>query len=150
MKKVQIIFSSIGGNTALVVEKVSEILGLQEILVSINRVENTNFETLFENDLVILASPTYGQGNIEEHFIPFSKKLSKLDCSNQKFALIGLGATRFYPEYLTESGAILEEFVTKIKGIQIGNTLRISGDPLKVLDKLVPSWCNKIVNALNI
>jgi flavodoxin len=118
--------------------------------VSINRVENTNFETLFENDLVILASPTYGQGNIEEHFIPFSKKLSKLDCSNQKFALIGLGATRFYPEYLTESGAILEEFVTKIKGIQIGNTLRISGDPLKVLDKLVPSWCNKIVNALNI
>ena len=148
MKKVQIIFSSIGGNTALVVEKVSQTLTDAGILVNTNRVENTDFATIFDNDLVILASPTYGQGNIEEHFIPFAKQMYKLDCSSQKFALIGLGATRFYPEYLTESGAILEEFVTKIKGIQVANTLRISGDPLKVLDKLVPSWCKKIVMAL--
>jgi flavodoxin len=147
MPKINIIYSTIGGNTELVVQKVVELLP-ENIERQIIRVDTANLENIENCDLIILASPTYGQGTIEAQF-PRFLKLIQDKVENKKFAVIGLGDTKYYPEYLTESGAILESWVIDNKGVLAIPALRIGMPPLKFIEKLVPRWVDKLVESLN-
>jgi flavodoxin I len=147
MSKINIIYSTIGGNTELVVQKVVELLP-ENIQYRIIRVDTANLEDIENCNLIILASPTYGQGTIEAQFPRFLKLIQDY-IENKKFAIVGLGDTKYYPEYLTESGAILESWVIDNKGILAFPALRIGMPPLKFIDKLVPRWVDKLVESLN-
>jgi flavodoxin I len=150
MSKINIIFSSIGGNTLLVVQKIAQILEKNSeqnpvpVEVNMYRVDNCDPAVINNCDCVILASPTYGQGTLEEHFPSFLKKIAS-EVEGKKFAVVGLGDNRYYPEYLTESGGILEEFVKNNNGQLLVPALRIGMPPIKFIDKLVPKWVEKLV-----
>jgi flavodoxin I len=145
MPKINIIYSTIGGNTELVVQKVVELLP-ENIEYRIIRVDTASLEDIENCDLIILASPTYGQGTIEAQF-PRFLKLIQNSVENKKFAVIGLGDTKYYPEYLTESGAILENWVKLNSGQLAIPSLRIGMPPLKFIDKLVPRWVDKLIES---
>jgi len=149
MSKILIIYSSVGGNTKLVCEYLEWFL-LKKCEVSRQLVEKVSLENLTKNsfDLIILASPTYNQGTVESRFLPFLKDFKKLDFSGQKFAVIGLGDVRFYPEYLTESATVLEQNVKESEGELLLNSLRIGTDPLKMVKKLVGKWAEKILEKI--
>ncbi len=163
--KILIIYATVGGNTELVVDKISQVL--QELAENENKKENKEIESEIDNkkiqlnlkikrvenviidevltgDLTILASPTYGQGTVEAHFLPFLKVLEKTDLSAKNLAVVGLGSPKFYPEYLTESASILENSIKKAGGNLLVPSMRIGGDVLKILDKIVPSWTNRL------
>jgi flavodoxin len=142
--KILIVFSSIGGNTQLVVDYVGELLSVDHT-VEIKRVEQTSPEDLDKYKLVIFASPTYNQGTLENQFFPFMKAWKADYKGEKKFAVIGLGSNDYYPEYLTESAQILKEEVESRGGVVVGMPLRITGDPLKVMEKLIPRWVEKII-----
>lgn len=154
MIKILIIYATVGGNTELVIEKVTQIFNYQkvsknlELQITSKRVDLANANEILDSDLTILASPTYGQGTVEAHFLPFIKQMNKLELNNSKLAVIGLGSPRFYPEYLTESAGILELEIKKSNGNLIVPSLRIGGEVLKMLDKLVPNWTNKLLDKL--
>ena len=147
MPKINIIYSTIGGNTELVVQKVAELLP-EDIEHQIIRVDTASLKDIENCDLIILASPTYGQGTLEAQF-PRFLKLIQSKVENKQFAVIGLGDTKYYPEYLTESGAILEDWVRQNNGQLIIPTLRIGMPPLKFIEKLVPRWVDKLIESLN-
>ena len=146
--KILIVFSSIGGNTELVVQKVSQIVQQsQRATVDVIRVDSFDTskpELLDQYNCLILASPTYGQGTIENHFSPFLK-LIKSKIATKNCAVIGLGDNKYYPEYLTESGAILEKYVTDNGGNLLVPALRIGMPPIKFIEKLVPKWVEKLL-----
>jgi flavodoxin len=149
--KILIVFSSIGGNTELVVQKVTQLIEeSQKAFVDAIRVDSfdlTNPETLDQYNCLILASPTYGQGTIEVHFPPFLKVIkSKIEGKN--CAVIGLGDNKYYPEYLTESGAILEKYIADNGGNLLVPALRIGMPPIKFIEKLVPKWVEKLLVCL--
>lgn len=76
--------------------------------------------------MVILASPTYDDGKLEQGMRVFITKC-KADLSPLKMAVVGLGNTS-YPQFCT-AATILEEWVIQQKGhVQIP-TLRIDGFP---------------------
>jgi flavodoxin len=149
--KILIVFSSIGGNTELVVQKVSQMIQeSQKAAIEVIRVDSfdlTKPELLDQYNCLILASPTYGQGTIETHFPPFLK-LIKSKIANRNCAVIGLGDNKYYPEYLTESGAILEKYITDNGGNLLVPALRIGMPPIKFIEKLVPKWVEKLLNSL--
>lgn len=151
LSKILIVYSSIGGNTELVVQKVSQLLEQsQKVELEIIRVDSfdtTKPEVLDQYELFILASPTYGQGTIESHFTSFLKAI-KAQVANKNCAVIGLGDNKYYPEYLTESGAILEKYVTDNGGNLIVPALRIGMPPIKFIEKLVPKWVEKVLVSL--
>jgi flavodoxin len=163
--QILIIYATVGGNTELVVDKVRETLisknseNLEnetnnetkkiKFEIKTQRVENTEISQVLEADLTILASPTYGQGTVESHFLPFLKNLEKANLTNKNFAVIGLGSPKFYPEYLTESATILENSIKKASGNLIIPSMRIGGEVLKILDKIVPNWTNKLITKLS-
>jgi flavodoxin len=146
--KILIVFSSIGGNTELVVQKVTQMIEeSQRALVTVTRVDSfdmTKPELLDDYNCLILASPTYGQGTIETHFPPFLK-LIKSKVAGKNCAVIGLGDNKYYPEYLTESGAILEKYITDNGGNLLVPALRIGMPPIKFIEKLVPKWLEKLL-----
>jgi flavodoxin len=144
MTKVFIVYSSIGGNTELTVQKVIEQIGDRAAVV-LQRVDVTKVQDLENCSCIIFASPTYGQGALEVHFETFLKQ-AKAAIAGKKFAIIGLGDTKYYPEYLTESGVILEEFVTKNGGELIIPALRIGMPPIKFIEKLVPRWTESLLS----
>ncbi len=146
--KILIIYSTIGGNTELAVKKAEECFLVKNCKVEIRRVDVTDPSQMSEFSAVILASPTYGQGTVEDHFIPFLKAMQKVDVSQIPFAVIGLGDTKYYPEYLTESAGILEEAVRKSGAKTIVPSLRIGMPPLKFINRLVPNWVDKIITQL--
>jgi flavodoxin len=145
MSTVFIVYSTLGGNTELAVKRAVQELEKNDFKVKIKRVDVTNPIEILDYNLTILASPTYGQGSVEQHFEPFLKSMKKLNLAHKKFAVIGLGDTKYYPEYLTESAGILEEAIIQANGELIVPALRIGMPPLKYIDKLIPGWVNKLV-----
>jgi flavodoxin len=150
MIKTLTIYSTVGGNTELVVKKVRSLLLEKNIANQIQRVDTTLPEEILKYDLVIIASPTYNQGTLEDHFKPFIKAWKSVDTSGKCFAAIGLGTPKFYPEYLTEATSIIEDLIRKNNGTVLIPGLRIGANPLKFIDTLVPRWVDKVVEAIKI
>ena len=139
-------YSSIGGNTELTVQKLVQTIDNRANVV-VKRVDVSTAQDLEGADCIILASPTYGQGSLEAHFETFLKQI-KSSIESKKFAVIGLGDSKYYPEYLTESGAILEEFVRNNGGQLVQPALRIGMPPIKFIEKLVPRWTDNLLSKL--
>jgi flavodoxin I len=142
---VLIIYSTIGGNTEIAVKKTQQQFEEKGVLVEVKRVDVSTVADFASHSVIILASPTYGQGSVESHFIPFLASFKTTDISSYHFAIIGLGDTKYYPEYLTESAGILEDSVKKAGGSLIVPSLRIGMPPLKFINRLVPNWVDKII-----
>lgn len=129
----------------MVVDTVIDLLKKENIEITKKRVETATVQEIENYDLTILASPTYNQGTLEDNFKNFIKAFSKADLKNKKFAVIGLGDTKYYSEYLTESATILEEIIQKVNAEIVVPSLRIGTSPVKMLDKLVPKWVEKLL-----
>ncbi len=142
-----IAYSSCGGNTEIVANKVYSILENKKTEVSLKRVEIIKEDDLLSADIIILACPTYFQGDLEKNFANFIKN-KLLPLKNKliktKFTIIGLGSSLYYSEYLTESATILEKILKDNNLLQFLPSLRINGNPNKYLDTLVFKWTEKI------
>jgi Flavodoxins len=143
-----IIYSSIGGNTELVVKKVGQILCEEGVSTEIFRVENVDFRLFEKRQFWVLASPTYHQGELEKGFQNFLNSFRKLNLENNKFAVVGLGDRRYYSEYLCDSAKILEDFVSEAKGELLLPSLRIGTNPLPLLNSTVVNWSKRLAKAI--
>jgi len=150
--KIFIAYSTVGGNTLLVVQKIVEILTkeLQDKPATIKTylVQQADLEQIRDSDLLILASPTYGQGNLEDNFKPFLRQLTKINLKNKKSAVVGLGDIRYYPHYLTEASVILENFLKHEGAKVLLPSLKIGKNPIVLLNTLVEKWAKKLVVSL--
>ncbi len=150
MKSILIVYTSVGGNTALVVKKVQQILNENSLETTIKQVEGLeDFEEIFKYDFLVLASPTYGQGNVASRFLPFLAKLKQSDLKSKPVGVIGLGDVKYYPEYLTEAVPILEDAVKTANGDLLAPSMRIGKNPIGVLDSMVKSWTERFVKKIN-
>jgi len=144
MKKILIIYGTLSGNTELVADKISELLETK-YEITLEKVENSNVLDIFNNDICILACPTYGNGILLPYFIPFYKKLQTTDLKNKDFAIIGLGDFKYDMDYHLESINILENVIKKNNGKLISDPLRISMSPLKLMNTLIPKWIENLI-----
>jgi len=148
MSKILIIFSTVGGNTEMVVDKVASVWKEGGLEVTLVRAELANLAEIKNFDLTVLASPTYNQGTLEAYFQKFMVGFEKTDFRGLKFAVIGLGDNHYYPEYLTEAAGILEDGVKATGGELLVPALRIGSLPVKFLDTLVKKWAEKVAGEI--
>lgn len=152
MAKVKIFYGTVGGNTQIVCEKVMEILEenghdvgmtnarfvLSEAYKSLDMVQ------LFNCDLIIFASPTYGQGQLEPYFEKFIASLKNVDLKAKKYACISLGDIKYHSEYLLESANVIEDFCKEAGMEALIPPLKVIKSPLNVLDTAVKAWAEKL------
>lgn len=147
MAKVKIIYGTCGGNTELVCHKVAEILSSKHS-VELKKAKLTEPSKIGEYDLLILSSPTYGHGQLEEYFGKFLKKLIKEDLKNKRCAVIGLGDLKYDSDYHLESTKIIMDFLKKKEANIICSPLQVSKSPLPFLNKHISDWAKKLSNLI--
>lgn len=148
MASVLFVYGSTGGNTEMVVEKVAEILATKKHKIVLQRAERTNPKDLLKYDVIVLASPTYGHGLLQEHMLAFTKKLKEIDLKGKKCAVIGLGDPKYEAQYHIESAATLEKLLTGLGGKILLPALRISRTPVIHLKGLIPYWADQFIKTL--
>lgn len=152
MAKVKIFYGTVGGNTQIVCKKVMEILEEKGHEVEM---KNARFvlgkdqkDIDMSADLIVFASPTYGQGQLEPYFEKFLASLKGVDLKGKKYACISLGDVRYHAEYLLESANVIESFC-KDAGMEVVILpLKVIKSPLGVLETTVKDWAEKLSEEL--
>lgn len=107
MSLAKIVFASMTGNTEEIADIVAEALeneGLEVEMDECTQVDAADFE---EADLCIVATYTYGEGDLPDEILDFYEDLQELDLSDKKFGVIGSGDT-FYEMFCHS----VDQFVT--------------------------------------
>ncbi len=146
-KIIKIIYGTCGGNTELVCEKVAEILNTKHS-AELLKAKLTKPKNLKNYDLLILASPTYGHGQLEQYFAKFFSELKEINLKNKKCAVIGLGDPKYDKDYHLESIKIIMDFLKQKEADIVCMPLRVSKNPLPFLNTHVEIWANKLKELL--
>ncbi len=151
MSHIHIVYGTTGGNTDLVTDMVRIVLEENGHTVTREKAEVADLDRLKTNDCLILASPTYGHGQLEDHFIrTFWKEVHKidLDLTNHKCAVIGLGDPKYDADYNIESAIILQGFMEERGGKMIVGNLAINRSPIPQLETKVRDWAELLGSSL--
>lgn len=111
MKKIGIFYGSDSGNTQTVCEKIADKLGKEN--VELIDVAKASKDQLLGFDNLILASSTYGSGDLQTDWEDFIGSLEEGDFSGKTVALVGLGDQDTYSDTFCDA---LYHLYEKAKG----------------------------------
>ncbi len=114
---VTVIYGSDGGATKGVASKISK--KAQARSVDIKDATASDFENC---DLLILGSPTYGDGTLQADWEQHIDKLRDARIAGKKVALFGTGDQETYPESFVDAMGILYDEVTEKGAVVVGFT----------------------------
>ncbi len=109
MSKVGLIYGSDGGMTEDVCKRLVKILG--EDNIDLIEVLNSSTDEVSSYDKLILASSTWGSGDLQSDWEDFEDNLDEIDFSGKTVALLGLGDQDGYGDTFAESLYLLHEKV---------------------------------------
>ncbi|PAF53419.1 flavodoxin [Helicobacter sp. 13S00482-2] len=111
MKKVGIFYGSDSGNTQTICEKIADKLGKEN--TELIDVAKASKDQLLGFDNLILASSTYGSGDLQTDWEDFIGSLDEADFSGKTVALVGLGDQDTYSDTFCDA---LYHLYDKAKG----------------------------------
>jgi flavodoxin I len=114
---VTVIFGSDGGATKGVASKISK--KCQGRSVDIKTATKADFENC---ELLILGSPTYGDGTLQTDWEENIDKLRAAKLGGKKVALFGTGDQATYPDSFVDAMGILYDEVTELGAVVVGFT----------------------------
>ena len=105
MKKIGLIYGSSTGNTESIVQSLSNILGINNL--DLKEVSQTNAEEISSYDKLILASSTWGAGDLQSDWEEFEIQLENVNFKNKTVALVGLGDQKRFGDTFCEALSLL-------------------------------------------
>ncbi len=114
MSKIGIFFGSTTGNTETIAQRIQEELGND--VVDLHNVDAADAGKLSDYEKLILATSTWGVGDLQDDFEAFLPQLQQQDFSGKKVALFGLGDSAGYPESFVDGIGEIYETVTEKGG----------------------------------
>ncbi|MDW5524740.1 flavodoxin [Carnobacterium maltaromaticum] len=110
MPSAKIVYASMTGNTEEIADVVAE--ALENLNIDVETVECTNAEPDdFENvDLCIVATYTYGDGDLPDEIVDFYEDLADVDLTGKIFGTCGSGDT-FYDDFCKSVDDFTERFI---------------------------------------
>ena len=109
MKRIGLIYGSATGNTEDVVQELSDILGTQNL--DVKNVSKTNEEELSSYESLILATSTWGRGDLQSDWEDFETQLDKVNFNGKTVALLGLGDQKRFGDTFCEGLSLLHKKV---------------------------------------
>ena len=104
-KKIGIFYGSSTGQTELVAEKLQQLLGAQN--ADLINVDGATKKDLEKYPYLVLGTPTWGIGEMQDDWEDFSEILEKTDLKEKKIALFGLGDQDTYPDSFADGLGML-------------------------------------------
>ena len=104
MALAKIVFASMTGNTEEIADIVADKLKELGLEVDIDECTTVDAEEFLEADIAIVASYTYGDGELPDEIVDFYEDLASLDLTGKIYGVVGSGDT-FYDEFCTAVAA---------------------------------------------
>ena len=104
-KKIGIFYGTSTGQTELVAEKLQQILGMEN--ADLINVDGATKKDLERYPYLILGTPTWGIGEMQDDWEDFSEILEQTDLKGKKIALFGLGDQDTYPDSFADGVGML-------------------------------------------
>lgn len=137
----------------MVCEKVAEVLANgsgDKHQVELLRAKSTKAKDIDGCDLLILASPTYGHGQLEQYFEKFLRGLGGVSLKCRRCAVIGLGDPKYDTDYHLESVKAIMDFLKEKEADIVCMPLRVSRCPLPLIESgYVGRWAEKLSEKLH-
>jgi flavodoxin I len=161
MKKIGLIYGSDAGTTQDVCERLVNILGKENVdLVDVSK---SSVDEIAKYDNLILASSTWGAGDLQSDWEDFEDKLDEIDFFGKTIAILGLGDQDGYPDTFAEAITLLYDKVkdgniigqTSTEGYEYDESTAVVDDKFLGLvidednqddltDKRLASWAEQI------
>ncbi|MGT2757418.1 flavodoxin [Streptococcus ovuberis] len=98
MPLAKIVYASMTGNTEEIADIVANKLEELGLDLEINECTTVDADSFLEADLVIVATYTYGDGELPDEIVDFYEDLTQLDLTGKVYGVCGSGDT-FYDEF---------------------------------------------------
>lgn len=109
MKKIGIFYGTSTGQTEVVAEKLHKLLGLD--VADVINVEDATAADLARYPYLVLGTPTWGIGDMQDDWEDFLEELASADLGRKKVALFGLGDQDTYPESFADGMGVLYDWI---------------------------------------
>lgn len=98
MTLAKIVYASMTGNTEEIADIVAESLENLNIDVEKNECTQVDADDFNDADICIVATYTYGDGELPDEIVDFYEELQELDLSGKVYGVVGSGDT-FYDQF---------------------------------------------------
>ncbi|XPV70515.1 MAG: flavodoxin [Halarcobacter sp.] len=112
MEKIGLFYGSDTGTTEEIVEKIKDTFSKK---IELHNIENSTKEDIEQYNKLILASSTWGDGDLQGDWEDFESNLEEIDFSNKTIALVGLGDQEGYEDTFCNALGHLYEYVKDAK-----------------------------------
>lgn len=147
--KIAIVFGSTTRYTEMVADKIASQPGFEN--ADLIDVEDINFASLSDYDLIIFGIPTWDYGELQSSWQEVWDELDKLDFSGQLCAFYGLGDQSGYARWFVDAMGILHDKIAAKGAIVIGewSTAGYQFDSDKALTKDKKNFVGLAIDDVN-
>jgi flavodoxin I len=147
--KTLLIYATYSGSTLEVSNFIAGQFIQKKIHITIKDARDIEPEIYKNYDLILLGSPTWGEGEAHELFKRLFEKSENKKFPQKKFAVFGLGDTSY--QIFCGAADSLEEYVQKIEGKIIIETLKINNFYFNQNEELpkITSWVKKMLASIS-
>jgi len=145
MQRAIIIYGSTTGNTELLAGYIADGIKEAGMDVTIRDVVDVSVEDMQGYDVIFLGSSTWGEGDLQDDFVPFYEAMDGISLSGKKGAAFGPGDASY--DLFCEAVNLLEDRLRECDAAIIAPGLKIDGDVVAA-EKAAAEWGRQAVTAI--
>ena len=115
MTLAKIVFASMTGNTEEIADIVADKFRDLGVEVEVDECTTVDAEDFLEADIAVVATYTYGDGELPDEIVDFYEDLAGLDLNGKIYGVVGSGDT-FYDEFCNAVDDFDRVFAGAVKG----------------------------------
>jgi flavodoxin I len=147
MAKAILIYGSTTGNTKELSKGVIEGLKKGGIQATIKNVTEANVNELVDYDLIVLGCSTWGEGELQDDFVPFYDQMGNVTLTEKKAAVFGPGDKETYPDTFCTAVDMLEDKLRKCGAEIVAEGFKVDGE-VELVVQNAQSWGFKVAKSL--
>ncbi|MDP6689217.1 MAG: flavodoxin domain-containing protein [Alphaproteobacteria bacterium] len=148
-KSITILVGTITGTAELVAEDVKPILEEAGYAVEILDMDGLTQDVLLENELVLICTSTYGQGDVPDNAMDFFENLDVMqpDLAGLRYGVIGLGDSTYADTY-NQGGARFDGLLQELGAQRVGEVMAHNASSDELPEEAGVAWAKEWVKIL--
>ncbi len=148
-KAITILVGTITGTAELVADDVKPVLAAAGYEVKILDMDGLTQDVLLDNELVLICTSTYGQGDVPDNAVDFFEQMDVMqpDLSGLRFGVIGLGDSTYADTY-NLGGARFDTLLRELGAERVGEVMAHNASSDELPEEAGVVWAREWVKIL--